>query len=103
MIGTDVIMYTYFVIGTAFLFYAYMVFIQTRVSNPIRFSLTALFLFLGFLFMNTGGKILNDYSVNFERIGIIISLIVLLIGGACTWVLFSINRKRLDNRKKQSK
>lgn len=87
-------MYAYFIIGAIFLFYSYFIFIQTRVKNTLRFSMTALFLFLGFLFMNTGGKILNDYSVNFERIGITISVIVLLVSGACTWVISSMNQNK---------
>lgn len=83
-----------FFTGTVLIFEAVLIFIQMKISNALRLSLSLLFLSSGFFFMSLAGRILNDYSVSFTQLTLASSLIVLCISTFLTYVIFRLNKSK---------
>ena len=98
----DLIIWSYFLIGTLFVFYFFAIFIQRRIKSSIRIILSMLFLVIGFFFFNTAGEMLTDGNVQFALIALISAFVMALVGLVCVLVLYRENVKNriAENKRK---
>jgi len=90
----DVIIWGYSIVGSLFIFYFFIIFLQREINNKIRLSLSTLFFSIGLFFFNSAGRILTGYSEGFTVIALINALLLAGIGLVCVHIIHKESRKR---------
>ena len=99
----DVIVFGYSLVGTLFLFYCFVVFLQREINNKIRLSLTILFLCIGIFFFNSAGRILTGYSDGFTLLTLISALMLAAVGCVCVYIIHRENRNQEKSKQLKRK
>lgn len=97
----DLAIWGYSFVGTLFLFYCFIVFIQVRINNKVRLALSLLFLTIGLFFFNAAGKILTGHGYEFTIIALVNALLLAGIGLICTYIIYKESRKELISDTKE--
>jgi len=73
---------SYFITGTLYLFYFFLIIIRKKLSHSIRFSLSPLFLVIGLFFYNEGGKLYTGglYDEHLNYAAVMLSLLISITG-----------------------
>lgn len=90
--------WAYSFVGTLFAFYAFIIFLQRRVNNKARLTLSSLFFVIGLFFFNSAGKIMTGFN-QFTILAVINSILLAAIGLILVMVVHKENRKHLGEDK----
>lgn len=73
---------SYFITGTLYLIYFFLIIIRRKLKHSIRFSLSPLFLVIGLFFYNEGGKLYSEglYQQPLNYVAVMLSLLTSITG-----------------------
>lgn len=95
----ELAVYTYFLIGTVFIFFSVLILTLNKINNGLRLSIAGLFLTVGFYFFNSAGKILTNYDVGFMKLSLVNSCIVTVLASVLVYVVYKLNKEKIEHQR----
>ncbi len=82
-----------FISGALFICYALFAFVQWKIHNVLRLSLSAIFAVIGCLGITWGSKLVYGEQISYTLVTIILLLALTVLGGIVVCYLYKRNQK----------